>query len=739
MDQIASEFVQSTRRPVPLHRRPGLVVQRVHYEGRPFVVVKDPLSLRYFRLQPEQFCLLELLDGCRSLEDLRSALQAGFPVFRPTLHEIAQSIAELHQLELAYSSRPGQSEPLVAEAERSGRSRILRALANPLFVRLPGLDLDRFLGWLQARIGWVFHPIAVTGVALMVGVSLIMLLLRVDRFQRSLPTAQQFFSAGNLLQLWLSVGILKVIHELGHGTCSKHFGRECHETGVAFLVFSPCLYCDVSDSWLLPEKWKRIAVSAAGMYFEIVLAAVALILWCVMNPGWVHYLCLNVFLVGGIGTLLFNANPLLRYDGYYILADLVEVPNLRPKADAVLGRSFARWLLGIEMPPNSFLPQNRRFLYGFFSLASTTYCWMLAFGILIVFYRFSKSIGLEQATVPVAAAVVGAIPLRVASDARRRLHALWAGRKRPLRIVFSFAGLVALGAAACWIPVPWPVTGEIRVEPRHAHHIYVTSPGILGRLLAHPGSRVKKGQVLAQLENPQAERQLQESLTSRELLEVEIKVDAIRGDVAAEKTARQSLTSADKEIAALRNQIAELTIRAPCDGRLISPPAVRAQSAGERFSASGRWVGTPLDRRNLGCSLSVGDHLCDLAPDESNDAILSFQQADRSDFSVGAAVSLYVDQQPSETYPGVVVDVEELRGSVAHSPGRTESVFREGTLPAAGDPNAASTTYHARVASDELPPVLAAGGSGFARRITYSRSAAGLMWRAVRQTFSFGQ
>jgi multidrug resistance efflux pump len=308
-----------------------------------------------------------------------------------------------------------------------------------------------------------------------------------------------------------------------------------------------------------------------------------------------------------------------------------------------------------------------------------------------------------------------------------------------LRIVFSFAGLVALGAAACWIPVPWPVTGEIRVEPRHAHHIYVTSPGILGRLLAHPGSRVKKGQVLAQLENPQAERQLQESLTSRELLEVEIKVDAIRGDVAAEKTARQSLTSADKEIAALRNQIAELTIRAPCDGRLISPPAVRAQSAGERFSASGRWVGTPLDRRNLGCSLSVGDHLSDLAPDESNDAILSFQQADRSDFSVGAAVSLYVDQQPSETYPGVVVDVEELRGSVAHSPGRTESVFREGTLPAPGDPNAASTTYHARVASDELPPVLAAGGSGFARRITYSRSAAGLMWRAVRQTFSFGQ
>jgi putative peptide zinc metalloprotease protein len=258
-------------------------------------------------------------------------------------------------------------------------------------------------------------------------------------------------------------------------------------------------------------------------------------------------------------------------------------------------------------------------------------------------------------------------------------------------------------------------------------------------LLAHPGSRVKKGQVLAQLENPQAERQLQELLTSRELLDVEIKLDSIRGDVAAEKTAQQSLTSADKEIAALRNQIAELTIRAPCDGRLISPPTVRAQSPAERFLASGRWVGTPLDRRNLGCALSVGDHLCDLAPDESNLAILSFQQADRSDFSVGTAVSLYVNQQPAETYSGVVVDVEELRGSIARSAGRPESQLREDVRPASGESNAQSTMYHARVASDELPSVLAAGGSGFARRITYSRSAAGLMWRAVRQTFSFGQ
>ena len=124
----------------------------------------------------------------------------------------------------------------------------------------------------------------------------------------------------------------KVLHEFGHGLSCKHFGGECHEMGVMILVLTPCLYCNVSDSWMLPNKWHRAAIGAAGMYVEVVLASICTFIWWFTEPGLFNYLCLNVMFICSVSTVMFNANPLLRYDGYYILADILEIPNLRQKA-----------------------------------------------------------------------------------------------------------------------------------------------------------------------------------------------------------------------------------------------------------------------------------------------------------------------------------------------------------------------------------------------------------------------
>ena len=148
-----------------------------------------------------------------------------------------------------------------------------------------------------------------------------------------------------------------------------------------FLVFTPCLYCNVSDSWMLPSKWKRAFIGAAGMYVELFLASVATFLWWFSQPGLLNQISLSVMFICSVSTILFNGNPLLRFDGYYILMDLLEIPNLRQKSTEVLKRFVVQYCLGIEQPENPFLPQRHQFLFGLFTIAAGLYRWVVVFGI----------------------------------------------------------------------------------------------------------------------------------------------------------------------------------------------------------------------------------------------------------------------------------------------------------------------------------------------------------------------
>ena len=194
-----------------------------------------------------------------------------------------------------------------------------------------------------------------------------------DDFQSKLPSFNAFFAAKNWLLLAAVLGCTKVLHEFGHGLSCKHFGGECHEMGVMLLVLTPCLYCNVSDSWMLPNKWRRAAIGAAGMYVEVVLASLCTWIWWFTEPGLLHYTCLNIMFVSSVSTILFNANPLLRYDGYYICSDLMEVPNLRQKSNQILTRKLSEYCLGMEQPEDPFLPQRNQWLFALYTVAAFLY------------------------------------------------------------------------------------------------------------------------------------------------------------------------------------------------------------------------------------------------------------------------------------------------------------------------------------------------------------------------------
>ena len=391
----AEAFRSSTARGVSLRRRGDLVCTRQVYQGQAWWVVKDPIALHYFRFRPEEYALLEMLDGRTSLDELKERFEARFPPRRITVDELSRFIATLHRSGLVIGDWPGQGPQLFERRRQRLWKELTAKLSNFLMLRFRGIDPDWILERLDPWVGWIFEPPVIVAGLSFAASALVLVLVNFDVFRAKLPEFHQFFAAGNWFYLGAALAVTKILHEFGHGLSCKHYGGECHEMGMMLLVFTPCLYCDVSDSWMLPSKWKRAAIGAAGIYVELIIAAIATYCWWNSHPGVFNQLCLDVMFVSSVSTLLFNANPLMRFDGYYILSDLIEIPNLRQKATTILGRLASRWCLGIKQPDDPFLPQRRLGLFALYAVASTLYGWSITLTIILFTWGVFKPVRLE--------------------------------------------------------------------------------------------------------------------------------------------------------------------------------------------------------------------------------------------------------------------------------------------------------------------------------------------------------
>ncbi len=296
------------------------------------------------------------------------------------------------------------------------------------------------------------------------------------------------------MTLWCVVGGLKILHEFGHGVACRRFEWESQTIGAAFLVFSPCLYCDVSDSWMLARRGHRMAVSAAGMYVELLIAPVALWLWWFSVPGLFHSGCLQIVLVGSVSTLLFNANPLLRYDGYYLLQDLFGVPNLQSRSQQAMEDALWWTLLGAEMPDNPLMtppfPDRLRRLrprLGGLPLVDGP-------GVGLFLYSVLEPYGLQVLAWGYAlASVVAAAGLFLNSGWKAIQTAGPAAVGRRSGWWRSEASSADWGGSFLRVRCRFHVTAPLIVEARGVQHVYSESPGRLQSLLVREGERVEGG------------------------------------------------------------------------------------------------------------------------------------------------------------------------------------------------------------------------------------------------------
>ena len=745
MATLADSLVSSSSRKLPIRKRPDLQAHRQRYQGRIYWVIKDPVGLQYYRFEEEEYAILQMLDGESSLDQIAERFERDFPPQTIRTEELQQFIGMLHRSGLVITDAPGQGQQLVKRRAEKTKQERMATLANILSIRFKGVDPERFFNFIYPYIRWFFTVPAMM-VCTTIGLcALTLIVVQFDIFHSRLPDFHSFFKAQNWLWLGLTLCITKILHEFGHGLSCKHFGGECHEIGIMFLVLTPCLYCNVSDSWMLPNRWHRAAIGAAGMYVELVLASICTFIWWFTSPGPVNYICLNVMFISSVSTLMFNANPLLRYDGYYILSDVLEIPNLRQKASTILNRKLGAWCLGLEEPEDPFLPQRKQWLFATYTVASAIYRWVVTFSILYFLNRVFQPYGLKVLGQAIALGsiygLVGQplwnlykffkVPGRLGDVKRTRVYAT---------MLVVVGAIVGIG----FLPLPSHVYCPLEVQARDAKWVYVSAEGILQKVYVHPGEQVKEGDPLAELRDIETEIRIAELTGQRNTIKAQLEglqfasFDDHKAAVQVDPT-MQLLHGVEQQLVVCRIDFERRKLIAPCAGTVLPPPII--EKHGDDNVRLPTWNGSPFDKENIGARLITNTKFCQIGDPKKMEARLVIDQNDVEFVAPGQKVEIMLDQTADYVYTNCeikLVSTEDKKESPAHL-----SSLHGGPLASkmdgSGIARPLNPIFEAIVSLPEQDPnnLLRLGLVGKAKITTTPRTLFSRLYRYAAHTFNF--
>lgn len=742
-DGMRSSFVQpGAQQRLPFRHRPDLEVSEQAIRGRKQWVVKDPVGLRYFRFCPQEYAVLKMLDGSTNLQQIKTQLDGEFSPETVSLDDVWQLICRFHRNGLIVARTTGEGEALKQRRDERARRQRWASCTNPLAIRFQGVDPDALLSRIYPFVRWMFTRTAVaTGLTLILS-AVALLAVHFETLQSRLPAFQQFFGMHNLLWLAIAMAGAKVLHEFGHGLTCKHFGGESHEMGVMLLVFMPCLYCNVSDSWMFPKSRQRIAVAAAGMYVELLLAALATWLWWCTAPGLVHYLCLNLMFTCSVSTLLFNANPLLRYDGYYILSDISGIPNLYRKSRTILVGLLGRLCLGVKGRDVSPTSRRSRSFLAAYGVASVIYRVVIAFSILWFLYNVLKPYGLQLFALGLASLVLFSLivlPLwRLVSYLRAP------GRMKQVKIPRLAIATLSVSAAIvviAFVPLPSHVIAPAVVEPANAERVFVIVPGRLKSVPTRVGRIVQAGDPIAVLINEDVEENLIQLKHERgRLLQ---RLESVRRRRFIEARVGAQVAELKQAIAAVEEHIRQesarqesLVLRAKRTGMVFPVDYSTPQPPTEDTLTT--WSGDPLSAENRGSFLESGVELCTLGDPNAMEVLVVVDEWERDRFTAGEQIELKFDHLPSEVLTGRIIAISRQKATAAP---RQLSTKRGGELPTKTTRNGIerpqSASIFVRVRVEDSRDLLIPGLRGRAKIQTGSRSLGSRLYGFVRRVLMF--
>jgi putative peptide zinc metalloprotease protein len=559
--------------------RPGVRVRRQNYRGERWIVLENPFSNEFFRLRPAGYEFLARLRPDRTVQEAWQECLDRFPDEAPGQEAVLQLLSQLYFANLLQYEHAADSAQLFKRYKKRRQREVTARFLNVMFMRFPLLDPDRFLVRTLPVIGKLISPVGALLWLLVVGGAVKVAL---DNWPALKEQTQAVLAPGNLPLLYLGLVLIKTLHEFGHAYFCRKFGGEVHTMGIMLMIFTPIPYVDATSSWGFRSRWRRILVGAAGMIVEVFFAALMTFVWANTGPGTLHSLAYNMMFVASVSTLIFNANPLLRFDGYYILSDLLEIPNLSQRANRQLGYYFERYLFGVNRadPP----AQSRREAAWLvvFGIASGIYRVIVFGGILLLVADRFLILGLIMAAVCAISWVT--VP------AGKFIHYLATSpkldRTRPRAVAATLGVLAALLVLLAVIPFPSHFRAPGVVQARERTQVANQTAGYLAEILAPPGRQVRRGQPLLRLHSPELDLEL--AGVRARLAEVEARLREAMTEAAPNLKPLASLAQATtNRLNKLLDDQANLVLTARHDGVWVAPGI-------EDFV--GRWLprGTPL-------------------------------------------------------------------------------------------------------------------------------------------------
>lgn len=565
--------------------RSHVKVHRHRYRGRPWYVLHDHASGRVHRFTPGAYMLIGQMDGGRSVDDVWRSIAEAHDADAPGQDEVIRLLSQLHQNDLIqYAGSPDVAD-LLERYDRQAKQVIKQNVLNPLSFRLPLFDPDKFL---QRTLPIVRPLTGWFGLVLWMAVVAAGLITAVIHWQELWrDMAGQLLAAQNLMIAAIAYPLLKTVHELAHGYLVRARGAEVREIGIMFLVFFPVPYVDASAAASFRNKWQRAAVSAGGIFVETFVAAIAVMVWASAEPGFVRAVAHNIVLIGGLSTILVNGNPLLKYDGYYVLSDLIEIPNLASRSTKYWGHLIQKRLFKARHLKEEIATTGEKIWFLFYAPAAYVYRLIVMVGIALYIAQKFFVIGVLLAIWSVFNSVVKpafkAIRHVVTSPALRKV------RRRAY--AWTFGGLGVVLALALLIPLPLRTDTEGVIWLPNEAYLRTRTSGFLTRLDREQGDRVAAGAVIATMEEP----------TVRARINVlEWRVEEFRRRLSATEVqdrrrteiARLELQEAEAELARERERIADLTLRAATGGTF--QPALPGRDLEQRYIPEGELLGYVL-------------------------------------------------------------------------------------------------------------------------------------------------
>jgi putative peptide zinc metalloprotease protein len=541
-------------------------LHRQEYRGRAWYVLEDRASGRFYRFSPSAYSLIGLLDGARTVQEIWDVACARLGDDAPAQDEMIHLLAQLHTADVLQCDVTPDAVELFERFQEQRRRRLVTRLLSFFAWRIPLVDPERFLQRavpiIRPLIGWTGALVWLAVVAPATAV----LVLHGQDFTANV--VDRVLSVPSLIALWLLFPLIKALHELGHAAVTKAYGGEVHDMGVMMLVFMPVPYVDTSAAWAFPEKWRRIAVGAAGMLVEMFIAALAVFVWVSAEAGLVRTVAFTVIVNVGISTVLFNGNPLLRFDGYYIVSDWLEIPNLWRRARGYLGYLCERYAFGRRDSETPSATAGERVWFLVYAATSFAYRVVVVAAILTFLGRWWFTLAMVFAALVaigwIAVPAARGLTYLVASPALRGV------RGRAIAVTVGALALVVYLVA--FVPLPYRSRAEGVLWIPEEAFVRARTEGFIERVVAVPGQRVRRGDTLIVLRDPTVlARAAQLDGRRRELrarYDEQRPADRVKAQMILEE-----LRFVERSLDDAGGRLRDLTISATADGTFVLAPS----------------------------------------------------------------------------------------------------------------------------------------------------------------------